>query len=60
MKAIEKLVQVLAELIIYTYVYIYTYVHPSFYVITKNLKWEILIKNLVTFKRWDVVKYENF
>ena len=31
MKAIEKLVQVLAELIIYTYVYIYTYVHPSFY-----------------------------
>ena len=31
-----------------------------FHVITKNLKWEILIKNLVTFKRWDVVKYENF
>ena len=26
-----------------------------FSVITKNLDWEILIKNLVTFKRWDGV-----
>ena len=25
-------------------------------VITKNLKWKILTKNLVTFKRWDGVK----
>ena len=25
-------------------------------VITKNLNWEILIKNLVTFRRWGVVK----
>ena len=24
--------------------------------ITKNLNWEILTKNLVTFKRWDWVK----
>ena len=24
-----------------------------FSVITKNLNWEILTKNLVTFKRWD-------
>ena len=30
-----------------------------FSVITKNFNWEILIKNLVTFKRWDGVKYEN-
>ena len=29
-------------------------------VITKNLKWEILTKNLVTFKRWDGVKGEKF
>ena len=28
--------------------------------ITKNLKWEILPKNLVTFKRWDGVKDEKF
>ena len=27
-----------------------------FSVITKNLKWEILTRNLVTFKRWDGVK----
>ena len=27
-----------------------------FPVITKNLKWEFLTKNLVTFKRWDRVK----
>ena len=25
-------------------------------VITKNLNWEILTKNLVKFKRWDGVK----
>ena len=31
-----------------------------FAVITKNLNWEILTKNLVTFKRWDDVKYEKF
>ena len=29
-------------------------------VITKNLNWEILTNNLVTFKRWDGVKDENF
>ena len=29
-------------------------------VISKNLKWEILTKNLVTFKRWDGVKGEKF
>ena len=28
--------------------------------ITKNLNWEILTKNLVTFKRWDWVKGEKF
>ena len=31
-----------------------------FSVITKNLNWEVLTKNLVTFKRWDGVKNENF
>ena len=35
-----------------------------FSAITKNLNWEILTKNLVTFKvtfkRWDGVKKENF
>ena len=31
-----------------------------FFVITKILNWEILTKNLVTFKRWDVVKDEKF
>ena len=29
-------------------------------IITKNLNWGILTKNLVIFKRWDVVKDENF
>ena len=29
-------------------------------VITRTLNWEILTKNLVIFKRWDVVKDENF
>ena len=28
--------------------------------ITKNLKWEILTKNLVTIKRWDEIKDEKF
>ena len=28
--------------------------------ITKNLNWEILTKNLSTFKRWDEVKGEKF
>ena len=31
-----------------------------FSAITKNLNWEILSKNLVTFKRWDENKDENF
>ena len=31
-----------------------------FSVITKNLDWEILSKNLVNFKRWDGVKNEKF
>ena len=31
-----------------------------FSVITKNLNWEILTKILVTFKRWDGVKYGRF
>ena len=29
-------------------------------VITKNLNWDILTKNSVTFKRWDEVKDEKF
>ena len=29
-------------------------------VVTKNLNWEILTKNLVTFKRWNGVKDEKF
>ena len=29
-----------------------------FSVITKNLNWEILIKNLVTFKRWDGIHWQ--
>ena len=31
-----------------------------FSVITKNLNFEILTKNLVTFKRWDGVNGEKF
>ena len=31
-----------------------------FSVITKNLSWEVLTKNLATFKRWDGVKDEKF
>ena len=32
----------------------------SFSFIGKNLKWEVLTKNLVTFKRWDGVKDEKY
>ena len=32
----------------------------SFFAITKNLNWETLTKNLVTFKRRDGVKDEKF
>ena len=31
-----------------------------FSVITKNLNWNILTKNLVTFKMWDGVKDEKY
>ena len=31
-----------------------------FSVTTKDLNWENLTKNLVTFKRWDGFKGENF
>ena len=31
-----------------------------FSVITKNVNWEILTKNLVTIKRWDRVNDEIF
>ena len=31
-----------------------------FSVITKNLNWQILTKNLVTFKLWNEVKDEKF
>ena len=31
-----------------------------FSVLTRNLNWEILTKNLVTFKRWDGVKDEKY
>ena len=31
-----------------------------FSVITKKLNWQILTKNLVSFKRWDGVKDEKF
>ena len=31
-----------------------------FSVIMKNLNWEILAKNVVTFKRWGGVKEEKF
>ena len=29
-------------------------------VITKNLNWVILTKNLVTFKKWDGLRMKNF
>ena len=31
-----------------------------FSIITKNLNWVILIKNLVTFKKWNGLKNEKF
>ena len=31
-----------------------------FSVITKNLNWEVLTKNLFTFKRWDELRIKNF
>ena len=31
-----------------------------FPVMTKNLNWEILTKNLITLKRWDGIKNEKF
>ena len=31
-----------------------------FSAITKNLNWQVLTKNLVTFKRWDGVKDDKF
>ena len=31
-----------------------------FFVVTKNLNWEILTKNLVTFKRWEGVRMKIF
>ena len=31
-----------------------------FPVITRNLNWEILTKNLVTFNIWDGLKMKNF
>ena len=30
-----------------------------FSVMTKNLNWEILTKNLVTFKRWELSRKNN-
>ena len=36
------------------------YIRMLFSVITKNLNWDISAKNLVTFKRWDGVKDEQF
>ena len=32
----------------------------SYSVVTKNLNWEILTRNLVIFDRWDEVKDEKF
>ena len=34
------------------------YKQKCFSVTIKNLNWEILTKNLITFKRWDGVKDE--
>ena len=37
------------------------YINKMFFsVIIKNLNWEILTKNLITFKKWDVVKDKKF
>ena len=31
-----------------------------FSIITKNLNWEMVTKNLITFKKWDGAKDEKF
>ena len=31
-----------------------------FSVVTKNLNWKVLTKNLVTFKRWAELRMKNF
>ena len=36
------------------------YKQKYFSVVTKNLNWGMLTKNLVTFKRWDGIKDEKF
>ena len=36
------------------------YKQKCFSVFTKNLNWEILTKNVGTFKRWDKVKDKKF
>ena len=36
------------------------YKQKYFSVVTKNLNWGMLTKNLVTFKRWDGFKDEKF
>ena len=36
------------------------YKQKCFSVITKNLNWEILTKNFVTFKRWLGLRIKNF
>ena len=36
------------------------YQQKCFSVTTKNLNWEILTKDLVTFKRWNDIKDEKF
>ena len=36
------------------------YTKMFFSVITKNINWEILTKNLVTFKRWTGLGMKNF
>ena len=28
-------------------------------ILTKNLNWEVLTKNLVTFKRWDGIRFSK-
>ena len=28
--------------------------------ISVNINWEVLTKSLVTFRRWDVAKYDDF
>ena len=36
------------------------FINKNIFPCHKNLNWKILTKNLVTFKRWDGVKDENF